>query len=1231
MKRFLLTSLMLLLIGGSTAWARLVPDKDQFPLSEMTNGAKFFIKGEYKAGSNSELLDTPRWLGVQYPKYTDDDFMVSRELDDYPGDPYVFEAFESVGDSVAGYPAFYIKNVYTGKWLTREDGENYMFMQLTDNQEDAALWAFPPVKDRYPDAAIDDRVMHMVCYANDGTSTRFYNNNYNYNSKGNYAYEARVAHFIDGTTWLTIIPAKEETDEKEAALSELMEVYQMADKFYPLDEGDDPGYYGTEFAQGFNSTFEESNADYIISTYGFVADKLSEAAQNLTPYLVTLYKGAKTPEDGGYYYMVNAFNNWTQPEKLRAAYADGTLGLWGVLEPENATYIWQFISLGNGTYAVKNLETGQYLNSANRSSTVNLGDKDDVPVTCKQLAPGQYNIYLAPGNTSLHPMGHNGGASFGNTLCDFPGGANTQSAWYIRPVDQAIVESLLDKVARDQEAKKAQKALLEHIKEFGGKLKPAFEYQIPATAKDITPTSAFDFESNGAMQGGAPEDQRHGYSWGTDGQGYGALIDNNIDTWFHTVYANNGAGVKWSAYNDDGTPAEWATPTTLHNLSMKLAEPASKVTFLVAPRNSAYYNSPTKIDVDVSHDGKTWTTISYGYDFFTTSTNAEKPFIMGTFDLGDTYEYVRFGNYSTDRSGTRFFVFSELKVYDGAELTPTCQAATMDQEVLKGFLEAYSTANKYADVVTGDDLETIRTADANLVSAYRDVMGVYADPDALNATMKEAAPIIANFKIADDHIGAYRTGTDIKPLQTAYENAEALLANGYYTQEAVNDADSILNLEMNKLNDYVVMPEEGKWYQFRFASQDEWDTYNFNDGPKLIDRVATYAAGVYKDADTVYVEQYVDLSEVREDSKFFSVPYEELAIPELSYFRFIPVDDNRYLIQNKGTGFYIPYVTGRGWGCHASLFPAAFEIKPVGAGFCVFEMYNWFTGEKDPSQGPFTLHFCNPAQSYEVVTWVEHTLGNKSSLKCIAVDEDDQTIGPFYRNTEEGHMYPVTFVNDVTEVEGGTLYQIAGQCTEDDNRYIALEPIEGTLPAGTPAIILADDDMIAITLGDGLSKKDTIQNGLVGVLQPDTLKNNGTAAIYKYNLDAEIEHTWFPIDEETTETVVVPAGQAYFKLFAEVPTIAYDEIEVAMLVVGNTPPVAADVDGNGTVNSADVVAIYNFILIGEESGITEDAADVDKNGNVNSADVVAVYNYIIGPSSSESRGFKVLKRQILDK
>ena len=73
---------------------------------------------------------------------------------------------------------------------------------------------------------------------------------------------------------------------------------------------------------------------------------------------------------------------------------------------------------------------------------------------------------------------------------------------------------------------------------------------------------------------------------------------------------------------------------------------------------------------------------------------------------------------------------------------------------------------------------------------------------------------------------------------------------------------------------------------------------------------------------------------------------------------------------------------------------------------------------------------------------------------------------------------------------------------------------------------------------------------------------------------------------------------------------AYTLVIRGMAKLNNTP---GDVDGDGNVNTADVVAVYNFIIQGEASSITKQAADVDGDGDVNSADVVAIYAAIIGP------------------
>ena len=62
----------------------------------------------------------------------------------------------------------------------------------------------------------------------------------------------------------------------------------------------------------------------------------------------------------------------------------------------------------------------------------------------------------------------------------------------------------------------------------------------------------------------------------------------------------------------------------------------------------------------------------------------------------------------------------------------------------------------------------------------------------------------------------------------------------------------------------------------------------------------------------------------------------------------------------------------------------------------------------------------------------------------------------------------------------------------------------------------------------------------------------------------------------------------------------------------------ADVNGDGKVNTADVVAVYTFIEKGSESGFVRETCDVNKDDAVNTADVVAIYTAIIGGEASGS-------------
>ena len=68
-----------------------------------------------------------------------------------------------------------------------------------------------------------------------------------------------------------------------------------------------------------------------------------------------------------------------------------------------------------------------------------------------------------------------------------------------------------------------------------------------------------------------------------------------------------------------------------------------------------------------------------------------------------------------------------------------------------------------------------------------------------------------------------------------------------------------------------------------------------------------------------------------------------------------------------------------------------------------------------------------------------------------------------------------------------------------------------------------------------------------------------------------------------------------------------------LLVMFDCPAkiVKGDVNGDGKVNTADVVAVYTFIEQGDASGFTREACDVNADGSVNTADVVAIYSIIV--------------------
>ena len=84
-----------------------------------------------------------------------------------------------------------------------------------------------------------------------------------------------------------------------------------------------------------------------------------------------------------------------------------------------------------------------------------------------------------------------------------------------------------------------------------------------------------------------------------------------------------------------------------------------------------------------------------------------------------------------------------------------------------------------------------------------------------------------------------------------------------------------------------------------------------------------------------------------------------------------------------------------------------------------------------------------------------------------------------------------------------------------------------------------------------------------------------------------------------------------------VPTSKSNKMELYMYVPGNgiakytmTVSIAADVDGDGEITAADIMAIYNYLLDNDTTFLA--TSDVDGDGTVTAADITVIYDILLG-------------------
>lgn len=668
--------------------------------------------------------------------------------------------------------------------------------------------------------------------------------------------------------------------------------------------------------------------------------------------------------------------------------------------------------------------------------------------------------------TYLHMGGHGGGTGQGGDIVGWENSAEA-SLWYLAPVDEAEAAAMIEEYApiRDRDA------MLTSVSSMVSEGKEAL-----AVAEDVITTIdtenplVTDANSQFSSPYTNPDEQAD-----ADGNKYTAdnvyvlLLDGKDNTYWHS---------DWSSTVATGT----------HYLQVALndASAVQAAAFKFTRRSSADNDHVTQWGVYGTNDAEAekgacehlteiLTPFASKTETLTTSGFETKGYKYLRFYIDDTYM-------STGAESRGYGHVSEFQLYPATvETNPTSQKTMMGE--LATNLEAAIAA------VPADEDEITVEHYAMLKEAYDAFMERYVNPADLRAAIASAEAVIPT--IVEGTTPGYWNAGATDALTAKIGEATAYDKAGVYTPGKSQDMIDALTQTTKEMMASAHNIEPGKWYRFRFASEEMYEQYGWGTGNvldestqgNLFDQYVNIALRNAPEGGEVSIEP-IFADEMREgDALYFCNDIDE----DASLFRFVPLaGDTVYAIQNKATGLYINCAGANSNNVTMSLNPTTFRVSAIGYGEVLISGINL--------DGVSSTNLHAQLATHRLVTWEASDLGSNSGLMIEPVD--DVTGDPDRRLTREvipGKIYAQCYPVSLSVSDGG-MYTVAGTFTKDEKHYIALNTIDGAA-AGEPFIYINGEtsdfvepaegeevmtETITLTVGDDIVKEAGMVNGLRG-------------------------------------------------------------------------------------------------------------------------------------------------------
>ena len=224
-----------------------------------------------------------------------------------------------------------------------------------------------------------------------------------------------TAKDADGTSWTF----EEVTDAKNIARAELD--YWITN----VKEGTTPGCYPST----------------AIAAAKGVADNGEATADDYTNALATLKNAVSCPVAGKYYVITSAYDRFKFLKgATKSVCVDGQNLKWKTTDLTDESMFWKIYPQGD-KFVFKNYSTGTYISTcAGQTKPYLMGGTPAEQAVFNWYIGTDCNINIAGG--SLHTENHNQGNGDNGNIVQYPGGSCSQSAWYIKEVDNIENEIL---------------------------------------------------------------------------------------------------------------------------------------------------------------------------------------------------------------------------------------------------------------------------------------------------------------------------------------------------------------------------------------------------------------------------------------------------------------------------------------------------------------------------------------------------------------------------------------------------------------------------------------------------------------------------------------------------------------------------------------------------------------------------------------------------------------------